>query len=830
MRKPLIIAGGIAGAAILVIAGLFVYAAANLNSLIAQNRERILDRVSASLGRKVEVGEIKAHLGWGVSADLSGLRIADDSRFSNQPFVSASDVYARVELLPLLGRQVRISRIVLSHPEIRIIRNADGTLNLSSIGKKNEQEEMAPQGESQEKKARGGAAGQSPLSERRAASSRGAAQAVEVRNLSVEDGRITYEAEGHPPLAISHIDVDLRNFSLGSPFEISLRMAAMGDEQNIDLSGEAGPIVSEGRIEPNEIPVDLKLTAGPFTLDQVQKLGMVKGIPPQLKISEGVKLQAAAKGKLDSMAFHAGTDLTSNGIEYGDSFRKPAGTAMKVQVDAARTGSAFAISNAKLALGELDLKATKIDFGGGRFSGRIDTNRFDIGSLAAMAPAAAKLGITGKSEIHTDVVYEGGKTDANGVITLAGLSIPRSSNGGSAVSDLSGDIRLEGSAADIGPLSFRLGTGQATLKAHADPIYPTKATYQFSADSLRTADFAPKRPADERLNQVKAEGTLAISGGSFADDNRLTSPSGILNNISYNALTVVSSLAGKKLRVSQLAVGAFGGNVTGNADADLEEGGPFSASVVMANLNLQQALESQKAKAAGVVRGLLSGRVQLAGRNRGDFEAIKPTLDGGGQIQVAQGKLVGVNIGAEVFKKTQNLPVIGSLVPESIANNHPELFRSPDTDFQQMGLTFVINGPRIISHDIVMKTADYALNGDGWFDMDKNIDLTARILLTQQLTREIVEQKKNVVYVTNSNGQVDIPLRITGQLPKPKVMPDVTELAQRATQRAVQEKGQKALGKALGDKGLGKFLGGSGSGGGTPPSNPLNQLKGLFGR
>src|SRR5581483_10639834 len=336
MRKPLIIAGGIVGAAILVIAGLFTYAAANLNSLIAQNRERILDRVSASLGRKVEVGEIKAHLGWGVSADLSGLRIADDSRFSNQPFVSASDVYATVELLPLLGRQVRISRIVLSHPEIRIIRNADGILNVSTIGKKNESEE-APQDESQEKKARGGAAGQSPLSERRAASG-STAQAVEVRNLSVEDGRITYEAEGHPALAISHIDVDLRNFSLGSPFEISLRMAAMGDEQNIDLSGEAGPIVSEGRIEPNEIPVDLKLTAGPFTLDQVQKLEMVKGIPPQLKVSEGIKLEAGAKGKLDSMAFHAGTDLTSNGIEYGDSFRKPAGTAMKVQVDAARTG------------------------------------------------------------------------------------------------------------------------------------------------------------------------------------------------------------------------------------------------------------------------------------------------------------------------------------------------------------------------------------------------------------------------------------------------------------------------------------------------------------
>jgi len=191
-----------------------------------------------------------------------------------------------------------------------------------------------------------------------------------------------------------------------------------------------------------------------------------------------------------------------------------------------------------------------------------------------------------------------------------------------------------------------------------------------------------------------------------------------------------------------------------------------------------------------------------------------------------------------VFEKTQNLPVIGSLVPQSIANNHPELFNSPDTDFQQLGLTFTIQGPRISTNDLVMKTADYAMNGDGWFDMDKNIDLTARILLTKQLTDEIIAQKKNVVYVTNSDGQIDIPLRITGQLPKPSVLPDIGELAQRASQRAVQEQAQKGLGKVLGNKGLGGFLGGGGgggsggnnNGGNNQGGNPLNQLKGLFGR
>jgi len=75
-------------------------------------------------------------------------------------------------------------------------------------------------------------------------------------------------------------------------------------------------------------------------------------------------------------------------------------------------------------------------------------------------------------------------------------------------------------------------------------------------------------------------------------------------------------------------------------------------------------------------------------------------------------------------------------------------------------------------------------------------------------------------------------------LPKLIVVPDIGDLAQRAGQRAVEQQGQRALGKLMGNKGLGAFLGAGGnpnagkggSGGNNQPANPLDQLKGLFGR
>jgi hypothetical protein len=123
-------------------------------------------------------------------------------------------------------------------------------------------------------------------------------------------------------------------------------------------------------------------------------------------------------------------------------------------------------------------------------------------------------------------------------------------------------------------------------------------------------------------------------------------------------------------------------------------------------------------------------------------------------------------------------------------------------------------------------------------------------VLSPQFSKELIEQKKEVGFIANKDGQIDIPLQVVGQLPKPQVLPNVTELAQTAATNATHEQGQKYLGKVFGKKGipkgLQKFLGGdsggsdgsgnggSGNGGGSsngnsnPPSNPIDQLKKLF--
>ena len=134
------------------------------------------------------------------------------------------------------------------------------------------------------------------------------------------------------------------------------------------------------------------------------------------------------------------------------------------------------------------------------------------------------------------------------------------------------------------------------------------------------------------------------------------------------------------------------------------------------NVNVQATLDSQHSKAANTIRGSLTGSLQIAGQGKG-LDQVKPTMRGTGRARMENGKLVGVNVVAQALNKVNNVPSIGVLVPAAVVANHPELFRSPDTDIQEASLTFVILGPRIISHDIVAHSTDYSIFADGWFDL-----------------------------------------------------------------------------------------------------------------
>jgi hypothetical protein len=396
---------------------------------------------------------------------------------------------------------------------------------------------------------------------------------------------------------------------------------------------------------------------------------------------------------------------------------------------------------------------------------------------------------------------------------------------------------MDGNSANLGPLAFNLGSGHAKLQATAQSLQPLKANYQFGADTVKIGELVPSRKdLGEQVSGLAASGNLSRDGAAIAATTNVTSPSGMVANVPYEKLALAAGYSGNRLTIDSLKLNTFDGAIAASGDATLGAGQNFNLKLNADNVDMQKALEAQKAKAAGVIRGKLTAAAQVAGSGK-DFDQIKPTLRGNGKANLADGKLIGVNVVGQALKKVDNVPGIGALVPAGVVNNHPGLFKSNDTDIQKAALSFVLQGPKITTHDLTASAADYSLMGDGWFDMDKNIDLAARILMSKAFSNELVVSKHNVSYLTNPDGSVEIPLRIIGQLPKPAVLPDVGVLAQRAAGHVIQNRvGEFLGGKKGGGSPLGGLFGGGNapSGGGTAsspqqtPSNPVNQLKGLF--
>jgi uncharacterized protein involved in outer membrane biogenesis len=813
MRRTLVIAASLLGLLILVLGGLLAYAVLNLNSIIAGRRDYLLSRVSDAVGRPVTVLTIKASLGWGVLIDLNTVQVADDPAFSQLPLVQAQDVYLKVEFLPLLFHEVRITELNVTHPTVHVVRNRDGHLNLAALAH-NRVNHLAqlPNGPSSPPNNPSGAIPNGNPLANAPASRRNPIEAISIHRFELTDGVVDYLDESIPnasPVEFHDLEVTVANFSVGSRFDVDLSLAAFGDQRNFDLNGKIGPLITADGLDLNAIPLDLSAKAGPLTLAQLQSIPTVgHALPPLLAITGPLSATATANGTVDAINFTANTDLTANQVIWQPSFTKPAGTAMTVVANGNRQDDRLALTSVNLTLASVTAAMTHITLAPGHLSAHIATNDFAIAPVAALLSAATKYHPTGTAMMRSALAINSGQHPTlDGTVTLSGLAltIPEAKGGSASITQLNGPVRLNGNSAKIGPLTFNLGSAHARLDASAQSLQPPRLSYQFNADKVMLAELIPSR---QNLGQDHGpEYLLNLSAnGSAASDPRsatlnLTATGGIVANVPFTNLALAAVSNADHVTINSLTLNSCDGSVSANGVATLGDVPSFDLSLATRGLDLQKALTAVKAKAADTVRGQLTGNLQITGHGK-DFDRIRPTLRGNGKAQVVNAKLVGVNVAAQALRKIDNLPAIGSLVPGRVVANHPELFRSPDTDIQTASLTFTINGARLSTNDFFAQAIDYSATASGWFDLDKYLDMNAQIILSQAFSQELVDARKNVVFLAGRDGQIIIPLRITGRLPKPQVLPNIDLLAQRAASHAVENK----LGGLL-DKG-GKGLGG----------------------
>jgi len=215
----------------------------DLNQYQAQYRPAIED----ALNRKIELKGIRLTIFPRIGVRIAGFAVLDDPSFSASPFASLTSLEVGVKLRPLLSKRMEVEEITLRDPLITVIKNRDGILNASTLGKKGTSKpEGAPAPEP--------SATEGPLR---------ILALLAVDRVSITGGKLTYRdlSQAKPTeYVLQDLDFLLKDVGLGKT--PSLHVATLVQPLNfpIKIDGTFGPLQATPDIEAFDLAIALGKT------------------------------------------------------------------------------------------------------------------------------------------------------------------------------------------------------------------------------------------------------------------------------------------------------------------------------------------------------------------------------------------------------------------------------------------------------------------------------------------------------------------------------------------------------------------------------------------
>ena len=201
--------------------------------LIDLNRyqDRYRPLIEEALNRKVELKDIRLTIWPRIGARIGGFLVQDDPAFRSGPFASLSSLDVGVKLLPLLGGRVDVEEITLRDPVITVLKNAQGQLNVSTLGSK------APAPPVPSKPEAPGQPAGSPLQ---------ALALFAVDRVSIDGGKLTYRDESTQKpteYTVNDLEFLLTSVHLGENPTVHLGATVQPHNLPVRLDGTFGPLV-----------------------------------------------------------------------------------------------------------------------------------------------------------------------------------------------------------------------------------------------------------------------------------------------------------------------------------------------------------------------------------------------------------------------------------------------------------------------------------------------------------------------------------------------------------------------------------------------------------
>lgn len=126
-----------------IVIGLFIVIVLTVGAIVAlpflidlnKYQDQYKPIIEEALNRKVQLQDIRLTIWPRIGAKIAQLVVQDDPAFGSSSFASLNSLEIGVKLLPLLSGKVEIEEITIRNPVITVIKNKNGVLNVSTVGR-----------------------------------------------------------------------------------------------------------------------------------------------------------------------------------------------------------------------------------------------------------------------------------------------------------------------------------------------------------------------------------------------------------------------------------------------------------------------------------------------------------------------------------------------------------------------------------------------------------------------------------------------------------------------------------------------------------------------
>jgi AsmA protein len=804
-----------------------------LDAILLQQARAQAATLSQQLGRPVEIGDISTKLFPHVGVDVEDVTVGA-AEGEELPLAQLKNLDVRVATMALLrsrGKDIQVLNAEVTDLTVNVIRLPDGTTNVQRL-----MDKLAEQKKPEEP----------PAEEKPPADLSG----VRVERAALTDGTIRFvDRSGGKAqeLAISDLDIEVKDLRVGEPLEVKLSAAVLAQKQNLFATLEAAPL------PPTLVPTPERLTLKAENID-LAPLGPY--LPPSVGFQAGT-LTADWKAELGG--------VVPGG--KGPTRLEGAIRALGLRFAGAEGGKALDVVldtdvKANLEEGDLALDRFKLDFGPAGISGKgrvkgmmgsspevegfeLTSHDLDPAVLADYYPPLRKM-LAGMIAGPIGISAKGSGTQEAQAINLevdltpVRLRIPEQLSK-EAGAPMRLTARLTGAAAKGGALRFDAnanldgvdlrpgllldkGPGQRFGLAAAGTYQPTKdgmkvdigqLTMNVLEDTLGgTASFATAGTGkkqtttftmDMKSDRLNAEALLMTDEELMARNNGVLPPppddptrfNGMRGDMKFQVgalrysgmdmsnMVAHLTMVDDLIKVEKFSSSVYGGTVV--ADGTQVNLGPLPEKrAFTAKVKMEQvdaAKVLETRTPKKVMTGRFNGNIDLQGVGYTP-EKLKETLLGAINGNLANSTFLGVDV--------------LSKISEPLAKALPfaaKALRSEDVTSLGENLPFGVeikNGVAQLERPITWTRPEAAMRFEGGIRLDGVLDLNGTVNLTPQTINKLTLGK-----VTPTEA-IPVTLKLTG----PAWAPEVTSLDVKPAATAIAKQAAAGLaGRLLGEKG-----------------------------